>query len=1080
VLTSGNAFIRHDYLEVGVNPNGIFGSSKGVGAPTGWHPAGARAEIGFVADRNKDGVYGAQDGDFFYPGDELEAWGVQVVRGAAKSSAWNRPAKSDWGTPASAIPGAIDPVNATRAEVTWRATNPFDGVAISQRYSLPSNGDQVLYMDVTLKNTGASTADVYYSRLVDPDNCADVALAVANCDRTGLDATQTNFTTTQKIASQRRDGDSLSAVTATQVDTSMVALWSSHPESVAMTSMDYCVGPNDLAAMYSLSLDKTAASPASVANACWPNFTNFAGRWFNKKNETKQGDDTMVVIVKQTLAIGASATFRVGYSLSVDSLSTASSSQDGTPYTVTYSSNGSTSGSAPGTATSYAGSTHTVEANSGSLARTGYTFAGWNTQADGSGTSYSAGTGTFAMTADVALYPRWTANSYSITYSGNGNTGGSVPSPGSFTTGGTPYTVVGNTGSLVRTGYTFSGWNTAIDGSGTAYAAENTYSTLANLTLYAMWSPNSYAVTFDSQGGGVVSSGTYSTGGSVASPSDPSRTGYTFAGWFTSPSGGTALTFPYSPSGTGDITLYAQWTAKTYAIAYDGNSNSGGSVPSPGSFTTGGVNYTVESNAGSLTLDGYSFGGWNTAADGSGTTYAPGSSLTTTSDVTLYALWLTNRTVSYEGNGATSGSVPTAEVSGEGGLYTVAGNTGSLERTGYVFGGWNTAADGSGTTYLAGSGTITLAGDLTLFALWVLPEPPAPAPEPAVCAVEFDANGGAGVAPMQTVECGGSIELAAAGTMARPGHTFSQWCAAPAGAGTCYSAGDRITVSSSATLFAQWLVNGTVTYDLNGATGGSLPPVGSAVVGNSYTVAANSGSLARDGYAFVGWNTAADGSGVTFAAGIGSFTLTGDIRLYAQWVVVPPSSPGAGTYALQVGGVTRFNWGAASGVGVTYVVTRNGKQICSVVATTCVVRETIGPKSRIAVTAVSSSGGRSEPSTLAFRRSSRILVSTVYFAESSFTLRADAKRQLNLLAKVLVREGLTTLEVQGHTDAQGGRSNSIPLSTRRAKATQAYLASRIPGVAFVTVSAQGEGKPAASNSSAAGQAKNRRAEVFLR
>ncbi|MFM8531566.1 MAG: LamG-like jellyroll fold domain-containing protein [Ilumatobacteraceae bacterium] len=79
---------------------------------------------------------------------------------------------------------------------------------------------------------------------------------------------------------------------------------------------------------------------------------------------------------------------------------------------------------------------------------------------------------------------------YTITYNANGATSGSVPAGGTFTSGGAATAVAANSGALARTEYTFAGWNTAADGTGTAYAAgSSTYSTNANVTLYAAWTP---------------------------------------------------------------------------------------------------------------------------------------------------------------------------------------------------------------------------------------------------------------------------------------------------------------------------------------------------------------------------------------------------------------------------------------------------------------------------------------------------------------------------------------------------------------------------------------------------------------
>ncbi len=83
----------------------------------------------------------------------------------------------------------------------------------------------------------------------------------------------------------------------------------------------------------------------------------------------------------------------------------------------------------------------------------------------------------------------WSAfPTYTVTYNGNGNTGGSVPTDASSPYAcGSTVTVKGNTGSLVRTGYTFAGWNTDAGGGGTSYAAAATFTISANTTLYAQW-----------------------------------------------------------------------------------------------------------------------------------------------------------------------------------------------------------------------------------------------------------------------------------------------------------------------------------------------------------------------------------------------------------------------------------------------------------------------------------------------------------------------------------------------------------------------------------------------------------------
>ena len=107
--------------------------------------------------------------------------------------------------------------------------------------------------------------------------------------------------------------------------------------------------------------------------------------------------------------------------------------------------------------------------------------------------SYNSGSPRFAAYGnngqqELQLY-KLASSTYSVTYDGNTNTGGSVPTDGNAYNSGDSVTVLGNTGTLVRTGYSFNGWNTASDGSGTSYVGGNTFNITANTTLYAQWLP---------------------------------------------------------------------------------------------------------------------------------------------------------------------------------------------------------------------------------------------------------------------------------------------------------------------------------------------------------------------------------------------------------------------------------------------------------------------------------------------------------------------------------------------------------------------------------------------------------------
>lgn len=303
-------------------------------------------------------------------------------------------------------------------------------------------------------------------------------------------------------------------------------------------------------------------------------------------------------------------------------------------YTLTYNGNGNTSGTAPTDASSpyTSGSMVTVLGNTGSLIKTGNTFAGWTVASDGSGTVLNAGS-TFAITSNTILYAKWTPTSGSnVTFNANGGTGSMSTQNAS-----SPTNLSSNT--FTRTGYTFTGWNTASNGSGTAYTNNQSYDFSADLTLFAQWSANNNTLSFNANGGtGTMASQTIATDATTTLNSNAfSRAGYTFAGWATSAGGAVAFTNGASYTmGTSNATLFAVWNANTYTVTFNGNGSDGGLMANQNYVTGATANLT----ANAFTRTGYTFSGWNTSADGSGTSYANSASYTMgTSNVTLFAQW---------------------------------------------------------------------------------------------------------------------------------------------------------------------------------------------------------------------------------------------------------------------------------------------------------------------------------------------------------------------------------------------------------------------------------------------------------
>ncbi|MBO5690813.1 MAG: InlB B-repeat-containing protein, partial [Spirochaetaceae bacterium] len=248
--------------------------------------------------------------------------------------------------------------------------------------------------------------------------------------------------------------------------------------------------------------------------------------------------------------------------------------------------------------------------------------------------AYATYDGMIPSTETSANYKLYT---YTITYDGNGADGGTVPVQQTKIDG-YPVELAGNTDNLTKTGYTFDGWNTAADGTGTSYAEGASYTKDAALTLYAQWKGVDYTITYDLDGGTNHSGSPqgYTVADLPLELKTPTKTGYTFKGWLIgdSSSPGTRI----EQGVTGDITVTAQWQLNTYTVIFNGNNSTSGSTSSQ--IFTYGISQNLTPNGFQRT--GYTFVDWNTAADGTGTSYANGASYAATGDITLYAQWKVN------------------------------------------------------------------------------------------------------------------------------------------------------------------------------------------------------------------------------------------------------------------------------------------------------------------------------------------------------------------------------------------------------------------------------------------------------
>lgn len=549
----------------------------------------------------------------------------------------------------------------------------------------------------------------------------------------------------------------------------------------------------------------------------------------------------------------------------------------GNPYTLTYNGNGGSSLS-PSTEIRLVDSRSAI--SSALPTRSGYTFAGWNTAANGSGTAYAAGALLTMGAANQNLFAQWTINAGGVSYNANGGSG--APSGANYSFG-DPVTVSSTV--PTKSGYTFSGWNTDCNGTGTAYAAAETFSMPgAPVVLCAQWALNSYVLTYDANGGSGVPNASGKAFASTVTVTTmiPTRAGYSFIAWNTaadatgtSRAASTNVTSVTFTMPANDVTLYAIWSLNAYTVYYNVNGGVGTISPQPTRF---GNTVTVSSSAPIRT--GFTFAGWNTEMLGAGTSYVGGASLTMPAyNVTLYAVWTpVSYTLTYDANGGSGGPSPLA---GQHYGDAVTLSATQPNRTGYNFVGWNTLANGSGATFVSSASYQMPASNVTMYALWAA----------NTNHLVYNGNGGSGEPAAEVANTGSTVTITQTAP-SRTGYNFVNWNSAANGSGTTYDGnigGTPVTFTMPAgnlTLYAQWVAKSiTLTYDLNGgsANAGFSAP---AAVTRSYDAIeqlASSGPIGKANTTFLGWNTAANGTGTMYPAESNFNIPATDVTLYAIW-----------------------------------------------------------------------------------------------------------------------------------------------------------------------------------------------------
>jgi len=409
------------------------------------------------------------------------------------------------------------------------------------------------------------------------------------------------------------------------------------------------------------------------------------------------------------------------------------------------------------------------------------------TSASSSGTYWWPIGSTLKTKIGTTYFAQWTANTYTVEYNGNGNTGGSTAS--SSHTYDTEKALTAN--GYTKTGYTFAGWNTKADGTGTKYANK---ASVKNLTA----------------------------------------------------------------TNKGTVTLYAQWTANTYIVEYNGNGNTGGNTASSShTYET-----VKELTANGYTKTGYTFAGWNTKVDGTGTKYIDKASvknLTATNNgtVMLYAQWKINKyTLTVNPNGGTwQEKNESSEIEQE---YNTTKDLG----TAVPSEGYNVTFN---INYEEGENPSAVKATKT-FKNWTKETG------------EGSINGtiykfGAGNGTVKANYQDNAIKLP---IVTRIGYGFTGWYDAQEGGNKIGNAGANYIPSKDVTLYAQWKENVyTVTYNYDENGGDSARKETAEVdYGESIDLSVEA---EKEGYEFVGWNTDKDAT-----EGIESVSMPAkDVMLYA-------------------------------------------------------------------------------------------------------------------------------------------------------------------------------------------------------
>lgn len=558
--------------------------------------------------------------------------------------------------------------------------------------------------------------------------------------------------------------------------------------------------------------------------------------------------------------------------------------------------------------------------------RADYAFKEWNTKADGSGTTYSnTQLQAETISSNTDYYAMWTPenpdNAVTLTFSPTGCDAQVTPASMTVVKGDTVYAYQMPTPtktSATGDAYTFNGWYGAASESDTTDKAPFTLTD--NKTVYAHWTyagRDQVTVTFDYDGATSPTAPTTITvgkGDSIgdAMPTTPVKTNYSFDKWVN-----TADNSDFDKTTTVNSNITVKATYKS-DITVNFNINDGTTPATPFATDKGAPSKSYAAPSDPKRAN-YTFVGWNTKANGSGkfitaADYATLNDVSTaaggTNPVELYAYWADapvtpgklpgNETpndngvkVTFDSNASGSASSTVTDANPKY-VYPHLGDAlGTLmpeapTRTNYKFVGWNTKADGSGTTFTDATAiTTTLDGvtangskyNLVVYAQWDIADNVDASDKVTITFNDNkDGNGGTNVKTV-TIFKGDSLGYDVTAPTNK-GYTFDNWYEGTVTGGSLSmttTAFDKTKpINSNTDYYAKWLSDITIRYDVNGGVGTYNDVVGAPTA--NYTDPAQNPT--KTNYVFIGWNTKPNGAGnfVTSA----KYPTLNDVSLAAQ------------------------------------------------------------------------------------------------------------------------------------------------------------------------------------------------------